>query len=222
VTQALLVHPDIPRNRSPAGTVSLGETLDVAAGTKRPARSGQHDAAHIVGDLDFAQREHEAGVPRVIDSHEQERALGGIGVLSPVGSLDVEHRFACSDHQLLRLIDHGAFDPIGTDQRGLVREDLAASDVQLTLNRVGDLDGDRDAGVAVAVRIDDAGVVRVGRERLVERIVEHDTDGGWRERPTQTEHAVSDLDSHLGRRRLNRLGRSIGQACFDCLVGALL
>ncbi len=133
-----------------------------------------------------------------------------------------EDRITRTDDELLGVVGDHAGHHVGLGEERLVGEDLAAGDVELAGEVVGDLDRDGEARLAVAVVVDDAGIVRVGGERLVERVVEPDADRRRRRRPTDPQHAVDDVDLERGRGRLDRLRGGVGQRRADRLVGALL
>ena len=86
----------------------------------------------------------------------------GSSILLPLCRRE-EDLVARAEDQLLGAVGDGADEPVGRLLGHVVGEDLPAGDVEIALELLGDLDVGGHARVAVAVAVDDPGVVGVGR-----------------------------------------------------------
>ncbi len=143
-----------------------------------------------------------------VDAPQDDRTLGEVGVLAPVGIRAGEDRVTRADDQLFGVVGDQTGQDVGFGEEGLEGEDLAAGDVELADEFGRDLDRDGQARISIAVVVDDTRIVRIGGERLGERILEPDAHRRRRRRPLDPQHAVDDVDLEGDGRRPDRLGRA--------------
>jgi len=139
-------------------------------------------------------------------------------MLAPVGGRRCKDGIARTDHQLFGAIGDGHHQSIRFDQGGVVGEELAAGDVQLATDVVAHAGVHGDPGLASP----DPWIVRTGRQRFVERVVEPDPSGSRCRRPLELQITVDEFDLDPRRRRLGRLRGLVGQRRLDRLIGDLL